>query len=271
MSTDSRESNSPELRSDPVESGTGDANWQVHVGQFEGPLDLLLHLVRSNDMDILDIPIFEIARQYNRYLDQMHQLNLEVASEYLVMAATLAYIKSRMMLPPDPTGEEEDPRAELTRQLLEYEKYKRAAEELEALEGRQDLFFGRPGPPPRELAGEFTIRAGLNDLVLAFERVLVRLEKDDLRYIVHREDFKVEVLMQRLIDRLERNPVVSLRALLADCRTRLERVVLFLALLELVRQYKVVAHQPDWRSDVSIETRSDRTPVNETESSEERP
>ena len=96
--------------------------------EFEGPLDLLLHLVRSNDMDILDIPIVQVARQYNAFLDAMRELDLEVAAEYLVMAATLAHIKSRMMLPPDPSeeGEAEDPRAELSRQLLDYERYRRA-------------------------------------------------------------------------------------------------------------------------------------------------
>ncbi len=232
------------------------AGLEVTIGAFEGPLDLLLHLVRANDMDILDIPIVEIARQYNVYLDQMTELDLEIASEYLVMAATLAHIKSRLLLPPDPDEAaegEEDPRAELTRQLLEYERFKKAAEELAVLESRQDLIFSRPGPPPPELAGAVTIRADLTDLVQAFERILRRLEAQDQAYVVRREDVKVQDMMDRLVSKLEGERVLSFAELLAHCRTRLERVVLFLALLELIRLRSVTAFQSSWRDDIRVE------------------
>lgn len=226
--------------------------------QFQGPLDLLLHLVRSNDMDILNIPILEVTRQYNDYLDRMRELNLDVASEYLVMAATLAHIKSRMMLPPEP-GEDgepvEDPRAELTRQLVEYEKFRKAAEELAALESGRDLVFSRPGPPPPDLEGCETIRADLQDLVAAFERVLRRLEAGERVEIIRREDFKVQDMIQRILDRLETAPALSFHGLIAECGTRLERIALFLALLELIKIGAVEAWQSVARGDIQIQNR----------------
>jgi segregation and condensation protein A len=228
---------------------------ELTLPQFEGPLDLLLHLVRSNDMDILDIPIVEVARQYNAYLDHLLQLDLEVASEYLVMAATLAHIKSKMMLPVEASEEEEaeDPRAELTRQLLEYERYRKAAEELAALESGRELVFTRPGPPPPDLAGEMTLRADLGDLVRAFERVLDRLEEDVRVEIIRREDFRIQDKMQAILDRVAEERTVSFRSLLDMCRTRLERVVLFLALLELIRLRAVGAFQAVARGDIRID------------------
>ncbi len=229
---------------------------RLELDRFEGPLDLLLHLVRSQEMDILDLPIVEIARQYNAYLERMRRMNLEIAAEYLVMAATLAHIKSRLLLPPEPAedGEEaEDPRAELSRQLLEYERYRRAVEELAALESGRDLVFTRPGPPPRELAGEVTIRADLDDLVRAFERVLRRLEGEERVETIRRDDYPVRGMMERLLARLRPGRPLSFRALLGECRTRLERIVLFLALLELMRLGAVTAWQPALRSDIRLE------------------
>ena len=109
------------------------SDWKVHLPQFDGPLDLLLHLVRVNEVEITNIPIIAIAEQYNAYLDTMRELDLEIAGEYLVMAATLLHIKSRMLLPPDPAAPDEapseDPRAELTRQLLEYQRFKQASQD----------------------------------------------------------------------------------------------------------------------------------------------
>ncbi len=241
---------------------------EVSLPQFEGPLDLLLHLVRSQDMDILDIPIAVIARQYNAYLDAMRRLDLEVASEYLVMAATLAHIKSRLMLPPEP-GEEgqaaEDPRAELTRQLLEYEMFRKAAESLAALESGRDLVFVRPGPPPPELAGQFTIKVDLTDLVRAFERVVRQLEAENRVEVIRREDFNVQDLMQRIVEKLGEalhdGGVLSFRTLAAACRTRVERIGLFLALLELVRLGHVEVYQDAPREDIRLEKGAPRPPA----------
>ncbi|NJN64152.1 MAG: segregation/condensation protein A [Acidobacteria bacterium] len=233
---------------------------EVSLPQFEGPLDLLLHLVRSNDMDILNLPIAEVVRQYNAYLDRMRDLDLEVASDYLVMAATLAHIKSRLLLPPDPSEEgtvDEDPRAELSRQLLEYERFKKAAEELSALESGRDLVFTRGAPVPTEFSECVTIRADLSDLVLAFERVLERLEAEDRVDIIRREDFRVQDKMQVILDRIGRDGRVSFVDLLLESRNRLERVVLFLALLELIRLGGVTIWQPLVRGDISIEAAPD--------------
>ena len=236
--------------------GAGGEALRLAVGRFEGPLDLLLHLVRSQEMDILDLPIVEIARQYNEYLERMRQLDLEIASEYLVMAATLAYIKSRLLLPPEEEEEgepAEDPRAELSRQLLEYERYRKAVEELAALESGRDLVFARPGPPPPELAGEVTLRADLDDLVRAFRRVLARLEEGDRVDVIRRDDYPVKDMMERLLGRLRPGGALSFRELLEECRTRLERIVLFLALLELIRLGAVAAWQPGPRADIRLE------------------
>lgn len=230
---------------------------EVSLPQFEGPLDLLLHLVRSQDMDILNIPIAAIARQYNDYLDRMRHLDLEVAAEYLVMAATLAHIKSRMMLPPDPSEEgavPEDPRAELTRQLIEYEKYKRAAENLAALESGRDLILTRQGPPPPDLAGQFTIKADLTDLVQAIERVVRQLEAQDRVEVIRRDDIRIQDMMERMLTELDKGKPLSFRGLSTACRTRLERVVLFLALLELMKMGAVTAWQAGPREDIRIES-----------------
>lgn len=254
------ESNTPKLRTDlpSIDLAPGGSRaLEVFLPQFEGPLDLLLHLVRSQDMDILDIQVYVIARQYNEFLDAMRQLNLEIASEYLVMAATLAHIKSRLMLPPE-TAEDgqptEDPRAELSRALLEYERYRKAAEELSALESGRDLVFARPGQPPADLAGAYTMRVDLHDLVRAFERVIARLEAGDGVELIRREEFKIQDMMERIVSSLRTSAALSFRAVLASCRTRLERVVVFLALLELVKLGAVAVWQESPRSDILLES-----------------
>ena len=182
----------------------------------------------------------------------MKRLDLEVASEYLVMAATLAHIKSRMLLPPDPMEEDEDPRRELVEQLIEHEKFRKAAETLGAIDASRELFFVRRGAPPGELAGEVTLEVDLSQLVQAFERVLGRLEQDDLNQVIRREDFNVPEMMERITRALEAGRRLSFAGLLDGCRNRLERVVLFLGLLELVRLGTVAAEQPDLRGDIEV-------------------
>ncbi len=238
----------PDLRS-PLE---------INLPQFEGPLDLLLQIVRSQGLDILDLPIALVARQYNAYLDEMRRLDLDVVSEYLVTAATLAHIKSRMMLPPDPLDEQEqDPRQDLALALIEYEKYKKAAEALGEIDSSRELIFVRDGAPPEEFAGEMTLRVELGDLVRAFERVLGRLEADELNQVIRREDFKVQDMMERIISSLEHHRELSFGSLLERCRNRLERIVLFLALLELIRLGSVAAHQDGFRQDIRMKPLSD--------------
>jgi segregation and condensation protein A len=244
-----------------------DDGFELRLPQFEGALDLLLYLVRSQGLDILDIPIVDVARQYNAYLDRMRELDLEIASEYLVMAATLAYIKSQMLLPrPQSEEGEEDPRQELVDQLLEYEKYKKAAESLGAMDGRRDLLYVREAKPPEDLAEVETVQATLSDLVCAFERVLERLESEDVNQVIRRDNFSISDMMERLVQVVPPGGRASFRDMLSVCRSRLERVVMFLALLELVRLGTVTASQRSWRED--IEVGASQTPPR-TQASEE--
>jgi hypothetical protein len=169
-----------EARTNGPESGA-DA-YRVDVGTFQGPLDLLLHLVRINEVDITDIPIVEITEQYDQYLTVMRELNLELAGEYVVMAATLMHIKSQMLLPPDPDASDEeqaDPRAELAQQLLEYQRFRQAAENLQAMESRRSLIWTRP-EIPGEFEGEelLAVRGGQDHLAdrLAAAAAIGRLD-----------------------------------------------------------------------------------------------
>ncbi|MBX3182155.1 MAG: segregation/condensation protein A [Polyangiaceae bacterium] len=218
------------------------AVYRVTLEGFEGPLDLLLHLVQQHELDILDIPIAFIAKKYTEYLRLMTELEIDVAAEYLVMAATLTYIKSRMLLPPDPSqadedaeeGEEEDPRAELIRRLLEYQKYKAAAEEL----GGRDL-LGRDifprgidaptveGPAPLAPIGVFK-------LLGAFQAVLDRAKKT-LDHTIDYEQFSITEKIGQLSELLSERPHVRFEELFEEDQSRGEIVVTFLALLEMTR------------------------------------
>jgi len=215
------------------------------VGDFDGPLDLLLHLVRVNEVEISDIPIVEITQQYNVHLDLMRELNLEIAGEYLLMAATLMHIKSRMLLPPDPdaTGEEEDddPRAELARQLLEYQRFKQAAENLQAMEARRTLVWTREGIPS-EFEGEELLAVDMFDLMRAFQQLLGRLG-EEARLQLRRDTVSVAEKMQWLTDVLEDRRSANLMELLAALPTRLDRIATFLAVLELIRTRTIVVFQ----------------------------
>jgi segregation and condensation protein A len=227
------------------DAGMRDGAIRVRVGGFEGPLDLLLHLVRINEVDITNIPILEITAQYNAYLDLMRELNLEVAGEYVVMAATLMHIKSRMLLPAEPLveGEErEDPRAELTQQLIEYRRFKQAAENLQAIDSIRSLIWTREGPPPPEFAGEELLVADLYDLISAFRKLLGRLD-DEARLRLTRDDVSVADKIAWLTDLLEGSGSLHLQALFGEIPDRIHRVAAFLAVLEMVRLRLIVALQ----------------------------
>ena len=163
--------------------------YRLRLGVFEGPLDLLLYLVKKDELDIADIPIEKVAKQYVEYLDAMKELDLDVAGEFLVMAATLMLIKSRMLLPAEEReeeeAEEEDPRWELVRQLVEYKKFKDTALALEGMEERREGIFGREGVEaalgPDD--GVALKDVGLFDLVRAFSGALKKLEAGGLREI----------------------------------------------------------------------------------------
>lgn len=225
-------------------TATADCPHPIRVGAFEGPLDLLLHLVRVNEVDITDIPIVAITDQYHEHLELMRELNLDIAGEYLLMAATLMQIKSRMLLPPDPLADEEeggDPRDELTQQLLEYQRFKQAAENLEAIDARRHLIWTRDDIA-REFAGEELLVADLFDLLKSFQGLLGRLDAE-ARLQLKRDNVSVAEKIHWLTDLLERRSSIDLLELVADLPSKLDILATFLAILEMMRMQTIVAFQ----------------------------
>ncbi len=220
------------------------AGYAVKLPVFEGPLDLLLHLIRQNEVEITEIPIAHISAQYLEYLEVMQQLDLDVASEYLVMAATLAHIKSRMLLPPEQEEEDEeeiDPRAELVARLLEYQRYKEVAEAL----GKRRLLdrdiFDANGMGPEEVPeSEREIEVGLFELIEAFRLMLKNADRVETRvHHVETEPVTVRERMITIMQSLGKGQIVEFNQvfLMADggVPTRSVLVASFLAILELAR------------------------------------
>lgn len=233
---------------------------RVRLASFDGPLDLLLHLVRVNEVDITDIPIVEIAAQYDAYLDLMREMDLEVAGEYLVMAATLLHIKSRLLLPPDPTLPEEeskdDPHAELTRQLLEYQRLKQAAENLQAIDSVRSLIWTRDGRIPEEFEGEELLAVELFDVIAAFKKLLDRLG-DDAKLQLKRDDVSVADKIVWLTEILQDRGSADLLELIANLPNRTERIASFLAVLEMVRLQIIVLFQRASQGTIRVALRND--------------
>jgi segregation and condensation protein A len=228
--------------------------FQVKLQMFEGPLDLLLHLIREHRLDILDIPIARITEEYLRTLALMQELDLDVAGEFLVMAATLIHIKSRMLLPPDEADAEEpeevDPRAELVDRLLEYKRFKEAAQTLAVLEGEQSLLHprGTPAPP---LTVEGPVEIPLVDLLRALRDVLRRAPAE--RAIeIRSEEMNVGQRLVLLVDRLAKESPLAFDRLFEDSSRRIEIIVTFLALLELLRRGMATARQPELLGPIMI-------------------
>lgn len=239
----------PLLSASEEASGAG---YAVKLSVFEGPLDLLLHLIRASEVDVTDIPIASIAEQYLEYLELMHEMHLDVAAEYLVMAATLAWIKSRMLLPPDAAVEDDeglDPRAELVARLLEYERFKRAAGDLDArpMLGR-DTFAPAAAIPEAVLRGEAELEVSLFGLLEAFRRVLEDAKKQGI--VVHEVEIETITVRERMIalmDRLDQAESLEFMDLLRDETGGLPtvRVIVttFLAMLELTRLAAIRIYQ----------------------------
>lgn len=219
--------------------------YKIELDMFEGPLDLLLYLIRKNELDIYDIPIEKITAQYLHYLELMKMLNLDIAGEYLVMAATLIYIKSKMLLPPeeriteDEEEFEEDPRTDLVRQLLEYKRFKELAQVLHQREGEISRSYTRGVSKEVLPRGELSLGdISIFDLIGAFHQALERLEKQTISSI-QEESFTVEEKMQYLLEVLLEKERLDLMQLFSRMNSRVEIVVTFLALLELVRDGKI--------------------------------
>jgi len=225
----------PEFESSP------DA-YRVKLESFEGPLDLLLFLIRKSEVDIYQIPIALITEQYLGYIELMQEMNLDVAGEFLVMASTLIHIKSRMLLPrPDPAQEdgqpEEDPREALIRRLLEHQKYKAAAELLHERETLRGAQFLRPDARVADAAGdeyEPELEVDLFSLLSAFQTVVARL-KQRPRLLLPPEQISVETRIEQLLNRLSETEACGFEELFADIQDRSGLIVTFLALLEMIR------------------------------------
>ena len=216
---------------------------RVELSAFQGPLDLLLDLVRINEVDIHDIPVIEIARQYDEYLNTMRDLDLDIVGEFLVMAATLAYIKSRMLLPrPEgEEGEEEDPRADLAERLLEHQRFLIAAEELAARSDVQDSVWGRP-PQRVDMDGEILLEVSLHDLVRSFRGLLESIGASSGMDIAP-GGISVPERMGQILDLVDSRDLVGFDTLFPETDPKRDRIVTFLALLELLRLQMVTAWQ----------------------------
>lgn len=223
-------------------------DYPVRLQIFEGPLDLLLHLIRKHELDIYDIPIALITQQYLDYLDLMQELDLEVAGEFLVMAATLIHIKSRTLLPrPDPTQEdaEEDPREALVRRLLEHQKFKAAAELLHEREIQRGAQWGRPDGRVADIVGEAPepeIEVDLFSLMAAFRQVLERARQRP-QVPLPPEQISIETRIAQLLARLSETEACGFEQLFEDVETRGGMIVTFLALLEMIRMRTVRVFQ----------------------------
>lgn len=240
--------------------------YRIKLDVFEGPLDLLLHLVKKNEVAVTDVPTAEITEQYLAYLDLMEELQLDIAGEYLVMAATLLLIKSRMLLPvSEDDGEEEelDPRANLVRQLLEYQRYREAALELSERPLLHRDVFARPALDSEadELAvaaedsEALRIRASVWDLFAAFRRVLDRTRPAEPVEQVERERVSLRDCARRLLETLRTARCLDFESLFEEGASRLVVVVTFLALLELIRLQAISATQDEPFGRIVIELR----------------
>ncbi|HUO57158.1 MAG TPA: segregation/condensation protein A [bacterium] len=212
--------------------------YQITLPAFDGPMDLLLHLIKEHELDIYDIPISKITKEYLAYLEIMKSLNLEIAGDFLVMAATLMHIKSRMLLPVDPTPDqpEEDPRLELMRRLIEYKKFKDAADQLLDLEKLRGHLLARKVPSDVKEMGEeeHLEEITLFGLLAAFKDVLIHSQDDVTGELLHPE-ITVSQKINDLMDLLHAQEKVVFRPLLTACRTKIEKIIALLALLELIR------------------------------------
>jgi segregation and condensation protein A len=230
--------------------------YKVELDVFEGPLDLLLYLIKQDEIDIYDIPIVRITNQYMQYIDVMKMLDLNIAGEFIVMAATLMMIKSRMLLPVEDRPEmedEEDPRWDLVRQLVEYKKFKDAASHLGDLEARQENMFARTGEgiqlgPEPDIALE---DVSIFDLISAFNEALKKAPREELKEIFA-EQYTVAEKIDVIMNLMRSRGKASLSRLLNGMTHRYEMVCTFLAILELIRLKQVRATQSDHFGDIDL-------------------
>ena len=231
--------------------------YPVRLSNFEGPLDLLLHLIRKHEIDVHDIPIVLVTQQYLVYLELMHNLDLEVAGDFLVMAATLIHIKSRMLLPrpqPDQDDEVEDPRQALAQRLIEHQRYKAAAELLHERETVRSAQWMRPDDVVAKIAGEEyepELEVDLFSLLTAFRAVVERARQKP-RMVLPGEQIPIEVRIEQLLARLSTTEACGFELLFADVNTKANMIVTFLALLEMIRLRLVRVFQTSAFADIRV-------------------
>jgi len=241
------------------EMSEGTDVYKVSLDIFEGPMDLLLYLIKRDEIDIYDISIERVTKQYMAYLETFKLLNIGLAGEFLVMAANLCYIKSRMMLPkhvqpPEEDAEEEDPRWDLIRQLIEYKKFKEVANELGEREAEQQEHF-RHQPEKiiaaeteeRPLSGELSIF----DLIRAFQAIVDRFQDQGLGEIVD-DYYTVSDKIALLLETVAPGQSIPFTSLFADATTKHEMIVTFLALLELMKLNYFAVRQPDILGEIEL-------------------
>jgi len=233
------------------------ADYKVKLEVFEGPLDLLLYLIKQDEIDIYDISIERITRQYLEYLQTFKELNIELAGEFIVMAANLIYLKSRSLLPidqqpPAEEAEEDDPRWDLIRQLVEYKKFKEAAVNLHLREVEQETIFAREASP---MLSENPLRleeVGIFQLINAFQSVIKRIEARQEVQEIFGERFSVSEKIDAILRCVAAGATVRFSDLFGAIVSRVEVVVTFLALLELIRLKQVRATQKNVFAEIEI-------------------
>jgi segregation and condensation protein A len=235
-----------------------DPNFRIELPNFEGPLDLLLHLIRKHELDILDLPISFITDKYLEYLGLMESMNLDIASEYLVMAATLAHIKSKMLLPRPPEDQDDDeldeldPRAELIRRLLEYQKYKTVAADLgvRAIAGRD--VFARGTPPPAAEGPAPLAQVSVFKLLDALKKIAERINAT-VSLEVDAERMSIQERIGDLVELLRERRRCRFDELFEDVSTSYDLVVTFLALLEMAKMRLASIYQTDHEEPIYLE------------------
>ena len=235
-----------------------ETDYKVKLEVFEGPLDLLLYLIKRDEIDIYDISIERITRQYLEYLQAFKELKIDIAGEFIVMAANLIYLKSRSLLPldqqpPEEDAEEDDPRWDLIRQLIEYKKFKEAAAELHHRELEQERIFTRDGGSTAISDAPLTLQeVGIFQLIHAFQEVIKRVEIRENLGEIFAERFSVSDKIEKILQRVSRGTPVRFSELFAQIASRVEIVVTFLALLELIRLNQVRAMQRKMFDEIEI-------------------
>ena len=221
--------------------------YKIHLENFDGPLDLLLFFIRRDEIDIYDIPISHITKEYLGTLDQMQQINIGVAGEFIEMAATLMRIKSKMLLPRPQMDEDiDDPRSPLVRQLLEYRRYKELAQQLENLAEERSHYFSRryesPIPTGEEDPGVYLRQVSLYDIAHYFK---VAMENKPIisRYELQREDISLDDQKAIILANLDEKGFLKFSVLITKLETKIEVIVTFLAILEMIRTEEIIIVQ----------------------------